>query len=119
VSTFPARLGRRPIYRGDTWTRTFRIESPAGTPYNLAAFPNTRCQFRQSVDGPVLTEAAVVRSGAELNVFAVTLTSTQTAALTPGDRIVADVEVFDNAGTPVVVTVAEWSCPVLADVSRG
>lgn len=115
---FPVKLvARRPIRRGDTWTRSFRIET-GGLPYVLTGYPESACQIRSVHDGAVLCTATVTRTGTGLHEFTITLSSAQTAAL-PLGRVIGDVEVRNNtANPPLVITVAEFEEPVTPDVTR-
>ena len=87
--------------QGSTFTRTFTINNPDETPFNLTGY-SARMQIRRDVDSSTVILSATNDNGAiaitaGTGVIVVTLSATQTAALTRGG--IYDLEIFHSNGT--------------------
>ena len=104
--------------QGSTFTRTFTIQQPDGTVYNLAGF-SARLQIRRDVDSTTTIFTASTATGnitmsALFGEITVDITATQTATLTRDG--VYDLEIFNSQG--VVYKVVKGRFTLAKEVTR-
>ena len=105
------------IEQGTTFARTVTVKENGGVK-NLTGYV-ARAQIRRSHDSTaILQTIAVTITDAINGTVTLGITAALTAALSPDQSAVWDMEIDDQAGTPVVTRVLEGRVEIRPEVTR-